>query len=82
MVGDALWESVSPLLPTPATRAKGGRPRAPDRAALAGIVYVLRTGIPWNMLPADFGCSGVTWAEPFAGVASGNGREPASGDGC
>ena len=55
MVGDALWESVSPLLPTPATRAKGGRPRIPDRAVLAGILYVLRTGIPWNMLPAEFG---------------------------
>ncbi len=88
LVGDALWDIVNPLLPRPATRAKGGRPRVPDRAVLAGIIYVLRTGIPWNMLPAgnmlpaEFGCSGVTWAEPFAGVASWNGRRPASGDGC
>lgn len=39
---------------------RGGRPRLPARAALAGIVYVLRSGIPWRMLPKEFGCSGVT----------------------
>ena len=83
LVSDALlWGIVNPLLPRSATRAKGGRPRVPDRAVLAGIVYVLRTGIPWNMLPAEFGCSRVTWVEPFAGVTSWNGRGPASGDGC
>ncbi len=60
LFSDALWDIVNPLLPRPATRAKGARPRVPDRAVLAGIVYVLRTGIPWNMLPAEFGCSGVT----------------------
>lgn len=26
----------------------------------SGIVYVLKTGIPWGMLPIEFGCSGVT----------------------
>ena len=32
-----------------------------DRVALAGIVYVLRTGITWKQLPAAMlGCSGVT----------------------
>jgi transposase len=39
-----------------------GRSRDPDRLALEGIVYyVLRSGIPWNMLPKQFGCSGVTY---------------------
>jgi transposase len=39
-----------------------GRPRVPDRLALEGIVYyVLRSGIPWNMLPKQFGCCGVTY---------------------
>jgi transposase len=32
-----------------------------DRAALTGIVFVLQSGIPWNMLPREMGCgSGVT----------------------
>lgn len=33
----------------------------PDRAALTGILFVLLTGIPWEMLPREMGCgSGVT----------------------
>ncbi len=28
----------------------------PDRAVLSGIVFVLRAGIPWRMLPAEMGC--------------------------
>ena len=59
-VSDELWEAISPLLPPKPPDPKGGRPRVPDRAALAGIVYVLKSGIPWRMLPKGFGCSGVT----------------------
>jgi len=43
-----------------AVRIEVGRPRVPDRSALEGIVYVLRSGIPWRMLPKEFECSGVT----------------------
>ena len=33
----------------------------PDRAALTGIIFVLKSGIPWEMLPQEMGCgSGVT----------------------
>jgi len=32
----------------------------PARAALSGIVYVLKTGVPWVMLPREFGRSRVT----------------------
>jgi transposase len=33
----------------------------PDRAALTGIVFVLKTGIPWEYLPREMGCgSGMT----------------------
>jgi transposase len=44
------------LLPTP-PRRYGGRPRVDDRACLAGIIYQLRTGIPWRLLPTrQLGC--------------------------
>lgn len=60
LVPDALWERVEPLLPAP-NKKKPGRPRADDRAALEAIVFVLRTGIPWEMLPTkQFGLSGMT----------------------
>ena len=33
----------------------------PDRAALTGILFVLKSGIPWEMLPPEMGCgSGMT----------------------
>jgi transposase len=61
LVSDELWETVAPLLPQEPPKPHGGRPRVPNRAALAGIVYVLRTGIPWGMLPRKLGYgSGVT----------------------
>ncbi len=60
LVSEGLWEVIGPLLPAESPKPKGGRPRVPGRAALEGIVYVLRSGIPWRMLPEEFGCSGVT----------------------
>ena len=63
LVPDSLWEQVEPLLPPrPPRRYKHpGRRPADDRAALAGIVFVLKTGIGWNQLPQDLlGVSGVT----------------------
>lgn len=61
LVSDELWEIVESLLPKEPPKPRGGRPRLCDRAALAGIVYVLKSGIPWRMLPQALGCgSGVT----------------------
>ena len=61
LVSDELWALVAPLLPPEPPKPKGGRPRVPDWACLAGIVFVLKTGIPWEMLPPEMGCgSGVT----------------------
>ena len=56
LVSDELWEIIEPLLPKEPSKLRGGRPRVPDRAALAGIVFVLKTGIPWGMLPKEMGC--------------------------
>ena len=61
LVTDELWEVIEPLLPEEGPKPKGGRPRLDDRAALTGILFVLKTGIPWEMLPQEMGCgSGMT----------------------
>src|SRR5438034_10929659 len=63
LIDDALWRRIEPLLPKPPRRRwkAMGRPRIPDRAALTGILFVLRSGIPWEMLPREMGCgSGMT----------------------
>src|SRR3712207_5588325 len=62
LLPDELWDAIEPLLPKrkrrPGTR---GRPRIDDRACLTGIIFVLRSGIPWWMLPKELGCgSGAT----------------------
>lgn len=61
LVTEELWEIIKPLLPPEPPKPKGGRPRVPDRAALAGIIFVLKSGIPFEMLPMEMGCgSGIT----------------------
>ena len=56
LVSDELWALVAPLLPPPRPRPKGGRPPVDDRKALTGILFVLKSGIPWEMLPQEMGC--------------------------
>ena len=62
LVSDELWAVIEPLLPARKVRPdRRGRPPVPDRAALTGILFVLKSGIPWEMLPQEMGCgSGVT----------------------
>jgi len=61
LVTDDLWTVIQPLLPKRPPRPKGGRPVVDDRAALSGILFVLKTGIPWEYLPQEMGCgSGMT----------------------
>jgi transposase len=61
LLTDDLWAVIAPLIPPEPPKPKGGRPRLSDRAALTGILFVLRTGIPWEMLPQELGCgSGMT----------------------
>ena len=61
LVSDELWSQIEPLLPKHKPTPKGGRPRIPDRAAMTGIIFVLKTGIPWEDLPQEMGCgSGMT----------------------
>lgn len=63
VVPDDLWERMAPLLPpAPERRHRHpGRLRVSDRVALAGVLFVLRTGVAWRDVPAEtVGCSGVT----------------------
>ena len=61
LVSDELWEQIEPLLPPEPPKPKGGRPRIPDRQVLTGVLFVLKTGIPWEDLPQEMGCgSGMT----------------------
>src|SRR5262245_36856363 len=61
LLSDELWNEIASLLPPEPPKPKGGRPRISDRQALTGILFVLRTGCPWEAVPAELGVgSGVT----------------------
>src|SRR3954464_803389 len=56
---DAQWAILGPLLPPP---PGGGRPRTTDlREVLNAILYVLRTGCAWDLMPHDFPPSGTVY---------------------
>jgi transposase len=58
LLDDALWALLAPLIPQPRRRrgSRQGRPLVPDRAVVTGILYVLRSGVPWQMLPREMRC--------------------------
>jgi transposase len=75
LLPDELWQRVAPLLPPPKPRRFRcpGRKPLDDRKALTGILFVLKTGIPWEDLPQEMGCgSGMTcWRRLHAWHAAG-----------
>jgi len=58
LVSDELWEHIEPLLPAPPQRRFRfpGRKRLDYRKILTGILFVLKTGMAWDDLPAELGC--------------------------
>lgn len=62
LVTDELWKIIEPHIPErPRRKRNPGRKPVPDRACLTGIMFVLMSGIPWEMLPQEMGCgSGMT----------------------
>ena len=58
LLPDELWAKIQPLLPPPKPRRDifPGRRPLDRRKVLTGILFVLRTGLRWNDLPAELGC--------------------------
>jgi transposase len=57
LVSDELWSIVEPFIPErPRRKRNPGRKPVPDRNCLTGILFVLKTGIPWEDLPQEMGC--------------------------
>jgi putative transposase len=48
---DAQWAVLKPMLPVPKKR---GRPPTDLRRIIDGILYVVKGGIQWRLLPSDF----------------------------
>jgi transposase len=58
LLDDELWNLIEPLLPPPKPRRfkYPGRKPLDRRKVLTGILFVLKTGIPWEDLPQEMGC--------------------------
>ena len=63
-ISDELWDKIDNLLPYEKPNDTVGRPIIPFRKVLDGILYVLRTGCQWKMLPKEYG-SGSTCHRRF-----------------
>ena len=60
LVTDDLWKLIEPLIPAFTGGPKGGHPAVNNRVCLTGILFVLKTGIPWEDFPQEMGCCGMT----------------------
>jgi transposase len=68
LLPEELWMRIEPLLPKPKPRRFRfpGRKPLEERKALIGIFFVLKTGIPREVLPQEMGCgSGMTYWRRF-----------------
>jgi putative transposase len=54
-VDDELWKIIQPILTELDPPSWTGRGRTDQRAALNGIIYQMRSGCQWNVLPEKFG---------------------------
>ena len=56
---DAQWEKIQDLLP--GKEGDPGRTAADNRLFVDAVIYVLKTGIPWEDLPARYGKPNTVW---------------------
>jgi putative transposase len=68
-VDDKLWSLIAPLLRAAYPPKATGRPQADLRQCLNGIIYRMRTGCQWNVLPKQFGDDSTIhrWFQTWAG---------------
>jgi len=58
-IPDELWDEFKKILPKEKPPKTVGRPIVPYRNVLDGILYILRTGCQWKMLPKEYGSGSV-----------------------
>jgi len=58
---DEQWNLISDLFPEAPPRPKGGRPPAPVRHCVEGILWILRSGARWKDLPKCFPSDTTCW---------------------
>ena len=63
LLDDQMWARIEPLLPSSVGRRS--RPFRDHRQVVEGILYRLRTGVPWRDLPADFGPWQTVWKRHY-----------------
>jgi transposase len=56
---DAQWDAIKDLLP--GKDGDPGRTAADNRLFVGAVIYVLKTGIPWEDLPARYGKPNSVW---------------------
>jgi transposase len=63
-IPDELWDEIKNILPKEKLLKTVGRPIVRYRKVIDGILYILRTGCQWKMLPKEYG-SGSTCHRRF-----------------
>ena len=63
-IPDDLWNEIKNILPDEKPDNTIGRPIVPSRKVFDGILFILRTGFQWKMLPKEYG-SGSTCHRRF-----------------
>jgi len=63
-IPDELWDEIKSIFPKEKPLKTVGRPIVKYREVLDGILYILRTGCQWKMLPKEYG-SGSTCHRRF-----------------
>ena len=58
---DEHWERIAPYISEHPPSPRGGRPRAPDRECLEGILWLVRTGARWQDIPVDLPSGSTCW---------------------
>jgi transposase len=53
LVSDVSWQRIETLLPERKPSPKGGPQPLPDRQALTGIIFVLKTGVPGRIFRGE-----------------------------